>query len=200
MLSRRRRARAASPVPGGPLGAIMLPSCSFATERLVVTGWHSALAGAQPQTDLAAVVAGMLSDAVTRPLPPPWHGPYSVTRAREWIAERDAEGTTLLASEKGSGTPLALLLLAESESDDGGGAEVRLGYLVAEEAWGRGVATELVRGFVAWCREARPAATIAAGVDADNAPSARVLQKAGFERAIEDGDDVEGGHLYRLRL
>jgi RimJ/RimL family protein N-acetyltransferase len=178
----------------------MISSCSFVTERLVVTGWHSALTDAQRQTDPAAVVAAMLSDAVTRPLPPPWHGPYSVRRAREWIAERDAEGTTLLATEKGGGTPLALLFLAESESDDRGAAEVRLGYLVAEEAWGRGVATELVRGFVAWCRQTRPAATIAAGVDADNAPSARVLQKAGFERVVEDGDDVEDGHLYRLRL
>jgi hypothetical protein len=33
----------------------MISSCSFATERLVVTGWYSALTGAQRQ---AATIAG----------------------------------------------------------------------------------------------------------------------------------------------
>ncbi len=177
----------------------MLSSCSFTTERLVVREWHSAIADVRPACELALVVAAMLTDAVTRSLPREWHGPYSPARAREWIAERDAEGTTLLAVGRGSGRPLGLLLLAEADPGDGGRREMRLGYLVSQKAWGSGVATELVRSFVGWCRAQRPAASIAAVVDPGNAASARVLQKAGFDR-VPEGDASGGGeHHYRLR-
>ncbi len=92
----------------------------------------------------------MLPVPVTRSLPPPWQGPYSVTRAQQWVEERDKEGTTLLVVDKQVNQPVGLMILFETE--DIYGFEVRLGYLLAEPAWGKGFASELVRGFVGWCR------------------------------------------------
>ncbi len=183
----------------------MLASCRFETERLEVGEWHAAWAAASVREStsidagLAGFVAAMLSDAVTRPLPEPWHGPYSPQRARRWIAERDAEGTVLLAAAKADGRPLALLLLSELQPASDEEPELRLGYLVAEEAWGSGIASELVAGFVGWCRKWRPADSVAAGVEPENEASVRVLQKAGFERATAE-EGADGANLYRLVL
>ena len=76
--------------------------------------------------------------------------------------------------------------------------EVRLGYLLAEDAWGQGYASELVEGFVRWCRQHPPIASIAGGVARDNVASVRVLTKNGFQR--DSTADVGDVNLYRLTL
>jgi len=86
----------------------------------------------------------------------------------------------LLVVEKDGGTPIGLVFVHEDEQ--GGDVDVRLGYLLAESAWGRGLATELVRGFVDVCRD-RGARSIAGGVGKSNAASRRVLEKCGFVQA-----------------
>ena len=63
--------------------------------------------------------------------------------------------------------------------------ELRLGYLVSESQWGRGFATELVRGVVNWVR-VRGFRSIIAGVAKGNASSIRVLEKTGFSRTESD--------------
>ena len=46
-----------------------------------------------------------------------------------------------------------MMILHETDAENVmGGVEVRLGYLVSEAAWGRGFATELVKGLFDWCR------------------------------------------------
>ena len=71
------------------------------------------------------------------------------------------------------------MMLFESPQTD-----VRLGYLLAEQAWGRGLASELVGGFVCWY-EANPAIRhLVAGVDQDNVASVRVLEKNGFVPSV----------------
>ena len=172
-------------------------ACAFETSRLRVSEWH--LAPLRPGKELAAVVAEMLTPAVLQPLPPAWHGAYTPDRARHWIAERDDEGTTLLVTDRRSGEPLGLVILFESEAESGTGVEVRLGYLLAEPTWGRGFASELVEGFVTWCRSQPAIRSIAGGVAADNITSARVLTKNGFE-AVEDGKGTGTEQLYRLPL
>ncbi len=87
----------------------------------------------------------MLTEPVTRTLPSAWHGDYKASRSREWIAERDKEGTTLLVIEKSTNEAVGLVILIEVDSENAGeGIEVRLGYLLAESAWGKGLATDLL--------------------------------------------------------
>ena len=66
--------------------------------------------------------------------------------------------------------------------------EVEIGYGLAPARWNRGYASEAV---AALCERAfgRGIVRICAGVDGDNAASARVLRKNGFERA---GFDANG--------
>ncbi len=103
---------------------------------------------------LAEVVSTMLTEPVTRSLPRSWQDSYSPARARRWISEHDAEGSTLLASQKATGLAAGLVILFESPPIGSDAADLRLVYLLAEPYWGMGLATELVEGLAAWCRGA----------------------------------------------
>ena len=182
-------------------GVTDLRACTFQTERLLVREWHSLLSNDWRQEGLAEVVAAILTEPVTRSLPPSWHGDYSISRAREWIEERDEEGITLLVIDILTRQAVGLMILFEMQAEEGDGkSDVRLGYLLSEAAWGKGIASELLGGFVSWCRGEKSLSSIAGGVAHDNHASKRVLEKNGFE-LVQNGDDIEQGEqLYRLNL
>ncbi len=176
-------------------------SCAFETERLLVKEWHALSPHDWQQQDLAHVVATMLAEPVTRSLPSSWQGDYTVERARAWVKERDHEGTTLLVVEKSAKQAVGLIILFETDAEDSSnGIEVRLGYLLAEPAWGKGFASELVRGLVAWCRGQASISSIAGGVARENPASKRVLTKNGFHLVQREGEIAQDEQFFRLQL
>jgi ribosomal-protein-alanine N-acetyltransferase len=80
----------------------------------------------------------------------------------------------------------------------GGADEVEVGYAIAAELWGRGLATEIAAGLVAHAEEAGHAELIAYTEPANGA-SRRVMEKVGFayERDVEH--HRRGQVLYRRR-
>jgi ribosomal-protein-alanine N-acetyltransferase len=175
-------------------------TCSFETERLIIDGWHSAPLVGPTEQALADIVASMMTAPVTRALPVQWQGGYTRRRAGEWIAERDGEGTTLLAVERSPFTPVGLLILHESEAPASVGVDVRIGYVLAESAWGRGLGSELLAGFVGWCLAQPDVRSLIAGVAADNRASIRILEKSGFLPSSGKTDDPEAERVFQLRL
>lgn len=172
-------------------------NCSYETDRLLVGPWHDPASGEWPEIDLASVVSNIMTEPVTRHLPDPWRGPYPPDRARTWVAERDEESPTLLVLERSTGTALGLIILHESPTADDR-SEVRLGYLLAEGAWGRGIGSEMIDGLLRWCREQTTVATIVAGVEPDNEASSRLLTGLGFEPASDDDAGSERPYVLVL--
>lgn len=168
----------------------------FQTRRLVAREWHSWQDDEWAARPLTDVVCTVLSERVTEALPIEWRGAYSADRARRWVDERDRDGTTLLVVDRSSRAAIGLVILGEEELS-AGGVEIRLGYLLAEAAWGNGFATELVRGLVDRCRE-MGVASIVGGVERDNAPSRRVLEKNGFVH--DAGSEVASADVLGFRL
>ena len=175
-------------------------ACSFNTDRLTVFEWHSRADLSRSEQDLARVVTAIMTEPVTRSLPPGWQGPYDLDRAEAWIAERDQEGPTLLVVERATGEAVGLVILFEFASDEPAGVDVRLGYMLAESAWGRGLASELIAGFVEWCRSSGQIRSLAGGVASDNPASARVLEKNGFRPMDNTDVHPEGEQIFELRL
>jgi RimJ/RimL family protein N-acetyltransferase len=173
---------------------VICRGCRFVTSRLEASEWHSTPNATE---DLSIVIAQMLTPAVTQTLPDEWHGPYSQDEARDWIIERDSEGATLLIRETGSNQPVGLMILFEFAVDDTEQLDVRLGYLLSEGAWGRGFASEMVEGFVAWCRAQPQLRSIAWGVEHGNDASARVLINNGFVAAAAEDS---GERIFQLSL
>jgi ribosomal-protein-alanine N-acetyltransferase len=174
-------------------------TCHFQTDRLVVKGWHSPDLYDGDRRELAQTVADMLTEPVTRSLPTHWQGDYTVDRARRWIDDRDTEGTTLLVMSKSNQQAVGLMILSEGDPIDGSsGMEVRLGYLLAESAWGQGLASELVEGLVGWCRGQATIASIVGGIESANAASRRVLEKNGFRSSDLVQERGAGEEFLRL--
>ena len=165
-------------------------TCFYETERMEIAGWHSFPASTYDPERLPVDVAGILTERVTASLPPQWHGDYSLSRAASWIAERDAEGTTLLALDKKTSQAIGFMILFETNSVEAQ-VELRLGYLLAESSWGRGFATEMLSGLIQWCRTQSSIRSIVGGVARDNPASRRVLEKLGFQLAhSSQGEDI----------
>ena len=169
--------------------------CEFSTERLSVAEWHDL--AERRALQLTDVVRAVLTQATTRALPPEWRGDFDEARAVRWIEARDAESPTLLAVDTESGGPVGLVILFEAVlPGTADRVDLRLGYVLAETAWGRGLATELVRGLVDWARSAPSIESLTAGVADGNETSARVLVKAGFALSGRAGSE----RVYSLTL
>ena len=145
---------------------------------MLVREWRSLLSGDSMDQDLASAIVTILTPPVTQSLPEGWQGEYTIGRAARWIEEREQDAATLLVVERSSKTAIGLMFLFESD-DDQSGRSVRVGYLLAESVWGQGLASELLKGFVDWCRTVE-ISSIVGGVERDNIASQRVLEKNGF--------------------
>lgn len=147
----------------------------FVTARLLVDEWHSFTDEEWAQQNHAQTVQDILTPAVTKNLPPSWQGHFTHERAQQWADERDNEGSTLLAIDQSNKKTVGIIILFETE-DQG---HFRLGYMLKESAWGKGFASELIGGFVGWCRTSG-IKSLTGGVERNNVASRRVLEKCGF--------------------
>jgi ribosomal-protein-alanine N-acetyltransferase len=168
-------------------------SSNFVTDRLKVGEWRSLSVG---HTEMAHAVAAILTPKVTQSLPEDWRGEYSNDRVAQWLEDIDREATTLLVLDRSSNNPIGLMILFE-EDEDQSERSVRVGYMLAETAWGQGYATELLHGLVDWCRTVE-ITSIIGGVAKDNVASRHVMEKCGFEISPSTQADVE--LLYELDL
>jgi ribosomal-protein-alanine N-acetyltransferase len=183
---------------GGCYGEPMaLSNYHFETDRLIVDDWSRLLTGNTAEGLRNAFVVSLLTEAVTRDLPPQWQSPYDRDRASQWFVERQSESTVLLIVDRSDGLPVGLLILSESANSDPS-LEIRLGYMFNESNWGRGLATEVVAGFADWCRTNGSVRSVIGGVAHGNNASARVLQKNGFVPLICGTDDPVDETQYTL--
>ncbi len=163
----------------------------FDTDRLSVRHWRGALEGAA-RAELEADLAAILSPAVLAPLPPSLHWDGARESLPGWIEARAAESDVLLVTGRESGALLGLMILAPDPEAPEGPA-LHLGYLLAETAWGKGYASELVQGLVA-ARTGQGPLRLIGGVERSNPASARVLVKAGF--AVDPALSDPGTEIY----
>lgn len=171
----------------------MARSYKFETERMIVNKLRSVSIF---DNEMANAVKAILTPRVTQYLPEGWQGEYSIDRAIQWIEERERESVLLLALERLSKSPIGLMILFESV-DDQAQSSVRLGFMLAEETWGRGFASELVKGLVQWSGSVGISSLIG-GVERENIASQRVMEKSGFV-AVQGSRD-HGELLYKLVL
>jgi len=90
------------------------------------------------------------------------------------------------------------LSLAEPEMD-----VIKVGYTIAPEFQGGGLATEAIAALVDYAFDLLGAEAVRAHASASNAPSIRVAEKVGMhlieKRAYRDGDEVWYGVRYEVR-
>ena len=92
-----------------------------------------------------------------------------------------------LMIERESGTVVGDIGFFGPPGDD---RTVEIGYGVAEEHRRRGYATEAATGLAGWALRQPGIETVVARCEPDNEASIRTLERAGFERAGEDGGQL----------
>ena len=169
--------------------------CHFQTERLAVQSWQNSFVGAtggagmdkaeSDKVDFAKKVIRILTPAVTESLPDGWQGIDTLAQANDWINDRVQESVFLTVQSLASQDVIGFLFLHESPSAASSKLELKIGYLLAESVWGKGLGSELIGGLVNWCEADGDVASIAGGVDPENKASIQVLEKNGFQRSSE---------------
>lgn len=150
----------------------------FRTERLNVHHWSNVLASDRLRRRLVEDLVRVLSPAVLTHLPPSFQVQQKTTAVSLWIDERSAESDVFLVEALQSGALIGLLILVNNPQADAP-PQAYIGYLLAEEVWGKGYASELIAGLVQDAEGNAPI-TLLAGVAKGNGASARVLRKQGF--------------------
>ena len=136
----------------------------------------------------------ILSPSVVSQLPPYFSGIKTEKLAQAWFDRMLKESRLFLVyqTDKQQLIGFSFLFLDESNTKR---KEAHLGYLLAEEAWGQGFASELVTALIEHCQQNNIADRLIAGVDATNLASIALLKKVGFRPAENNGTNTLTFHL-----
>jgi RimJ/RimL family protein N-acetyltransferase len=140
---------------------------NFNTKRLTVVDWKPELRDPARRSVLEADLKRLLTPALLLYVPPAVQDTSDISH---WVDERSKVAQMMLIR-----APALIGLLFVSQD----GNTAHLGYMLGENTWGQGYASELVAGVVG---AAHGPTTLLGGVDVENPASARVLVKNGFAR------------------
>ncbi|WP_158303888.1 GNAT family N-acetyltransferase [Saccharophagus degradans] len=134
-------------------------------------------------------VLELLSVNVTMHLPYDWQDIDDIYKAKSWLEKRLVEGDVFSIYLTHSGELIGLLFLYkfENKSEE---CQVRVGYLISENYWGKGVGSELICSLLYELSKIHGVVSVVGGVSPDNIGSIKVLTKNGFQ-LMERVNDTE---------
>ena len=148
----------------------MCQEARYTTERLTVAPWRTPLSAAELKE-----LDGILDVEVTAFLPPHLLYEPGTSDVSKWASTFSAGGSSVSSVRLLGTNELCGLILLRPET-----SSVHLGYIFGKQHWGKGLATELLRGLMDQLTVQRHVGEIHAGVDRHNPASAAVLRKVGF--------------------
>ncbi|WP_371351922.1 GNAT family N-acetyltransferase [Pseudoalteromonas sp. DY56-GL22] len=146
---------------------------SFNTPRLNVIEINSNTAKLE-QTALVNALPSILTPAVVANLPGYFQGIDSIAAAEKWLANMLDECRLLMLQSQQQEVVGLLFIYTEKH-------DAHIGYLLAEQYWGQGLAFELLQGFINLAGTQSQWHKLIAGVDESNTPSIKLLKKLAFE-------------------
>ncbi|UXI03396.1 GNAT family N-acetyltransferase [Photobacterium sp. TY1-4] len=145
----------------------MLEPIVFETERLQA----ATLDRAQP--GLGLEIRTLFTDKVSRYLPPDCSQLETQDDVAQWLDSRLSIGTIVRLSSTDQVAGYLFVFPEEA-------AQYRIGYVIAESYWGKGLATEAMQGLINHLAGSNKTTRFIAGIDPVNAASQKVLEKLGF--------------------
>ena len=158
--------------------------CSFQTERLKIFSYFDYAKNQVNERTLASRVTGIMTPEVTELLPAGWKNINTDIDANNWISEVSKESNFLLVQLKTTKEIVGFVFLYEHATFKAP-IDLRLGYLISEDAWGLGMGSELIKGLLAWCKSSGKINTITGGVELLRLVS-RAVQPSRYAGKIQD--------------
>lgn len=156
----------------------------FQTSRLNVVPIAKFEQHCEQDTLLTDIIA-ILTPAVVEELPAYFQNITSAKHAQYWLSEMKRESRLYVVTSVDTNKMLGFLFLYETQND-----VMHLGYVMSEECWGNGFATELLKELVAYCRQHNVVSELVGGVSDKNTASIKVLNKAGFIKSAPNDEGV----------
>lgn len=156
---------------------------SFKTPRLNVVEIED-VASLAEHSSLLEQVPLILTPSVVENLPSYFHGVVSSELAEAWLRRMLSDSRLLLVKSEKS--EMIGFLFAYVEK----GSCAHIGYLLAEEHWGKGLAGELLKGFITTVSETEQWQKLVGGVGRSNVASSNILKKLGFVEKAENENGV----------
>lgn len=162
------------------------------SERLSFEDWTVILDDPVRRPDFEDALEASLTPAITRYLPPSMQFPGDYADIQGWIANCRSEARALCIHERDTGRFAGLILLHDDPHADH--PTIHIGYFLSEACWGKGYASEALQALVSGFK--RPVRLLA-GVETENAASARVLEKTGFTKLEAESSETRA--FYELQ-
>ncbi|TLX47477.1 GNAT family N-acetyltransferase [Pseudoalteromonas phenolica] len=134
---------------------------------------------------LIAAIPSILTETVVASLPPYFHGVRNTAEAKSWLSQMRSESRLFLIKDKGDAC-LGFVFVSNTDK-----AEKHIGYLLAQEYWGKGLASELLHAFIKRAEQIESWRSLVGGVDKGNLASANLLLKLGFIPQENEHENVE---------
>ncbi len=182
---------------GGGDSIAIMSELEFQTERLLVRSWQHYASTINDENAFAERIISILTPEVTKALPEGWQEIDTIEKANEWIKARNEDSEVFTIQYAPEGLVVGFLFLNGEYSSDPNLIDLRLGYLLSEEVWGKGLGSELIKGLVEWCEKAGNISSISGGVEISNKASIRVLEKNGF--SILSSEEPHKGMIFLER-
>ncbi|MGB0867434.1 MAG: GNAT family N-acetyltransferase [Granulosicoccaceae bacterium] len=163
----------------------------FKTARLGVSE-ITKISASQDDEGLISCIPLLFTPAVVEHLPPNFHNVNSESEARLWLVLMLSESRLYrveLSEPKG-----VIGFVFAYEGEEG---QTHIGYLLGEMYWGKGLASELLRGFLEYAAEQPDWKKLIGGVARDNLASSKLLLKLGF---VEQETDDSSVAFFEYRL
>jgi len=140
-------------------------------------------------------VIDILSNKATEYLPLDWQGVSNTNQAKAWITQRIAGGGFHQVIHRYDSQLVGFLFLYGFKQKSIN-TEIRIGYILAESFWGKGLATELIQNLVNYYQRQPNVFAIIGGVVPDNIASVKVLTNNGFKLTKK----TENTEFYEYRI
>jgi len=167
------------------LSEILNLNCLFKTHRVSILNWNFIESKTELKNATTKSVLKIMTPNVTKALPDGWKNLDTVNKAESWITERKEDSNFYTITLTETNEIIGFMFLYENnEIIDSN--ELRLGYLLTESIWGKGIGSELINGLVKWSNDSGIINSISGGVERDNIGSIKVLKENGFYKSNEE--------------
>lgn len=134
---------------------------------------------------LIAAIPCILTETVVASLPPYFHGVSNAVEVKSWLSKMRSESRLFLIKDKHDAC-LGFVFVSHTDK-----AEKHMGYLLGQEYWGKGFASELLIAFIKRAEKIESWRSLVGGVEKGNVASSKLLLKLGFIPRENERENVD---------
>jgi len=140
---------------------------------------------ATQEADMLAAIIELLTPKVVESLPVYFRNVNSIVKAQEWLNKMVSDSRLFKVKETDTNTITGFVFVFVGNNKD-----AHIGYLLGESYWGKGYATELLKGLVGFIKHENKIERLIAGVATNNIVSSKLLHKLGFVKSVSEHNET----------